>query len=138
MSFNRSLTNFKLFARFYAIASLVLIVLGLFFILIANAPSSHWTDGVETYSSLGDCEYANSGDSTFCESVTVTATNFGMLITSYVAFGLGAFAANLALISRFLLMTTDSLLEGLGGNFTVDLSKRKASDEVDPIKTTQG
>ena len=135
MSINQSLFSFKRFNRFYAIAAFVCLALGLVLTLLSNQSSDVYSDGSSSYPTLSDCESANGVDPTDLEDFTCyldhteSRQNAPLAIAGYVFIGLSVFAANLAWISRFLIMTTDSLLEGLGGNLSVVESKSSENTE---------
>jgi hypothetical protein len=75
-----------------------------------------------TYDTYSDCLDANlltaaTDDLATCAvDQTTHVINQGALIAGYSLLGLGGLAFNFAIMGRFLILTTDSLLEGLGGN----------------------
>jgi hypothetical protein len=121
MAGNVSLTRFRNQTTFWAITAVVAFVIG-WIVLGTNGHNKVTdTDGY-SYASYSECLDANymdssSDDGTTCtEDPTQRIVDPNLAMLGYSFLGIGGLAFNFAIVGRFLIMTTDSLLEGLGGN----------------------
>jgi len=123
MAGNASLTRFRNQTTFWAITAVVAFVIGGFLLGTSSREVVlDYTDGYSTYDTYDDCLYSNDMDETTDDLITCSdgktesVVNAGAVSGGYFLLGVGGLAFNFAIIGRFLILTTDSLLEGLGGN----------------------
>lgn len=107
------LQNFKKLSNVWLIGAIVALVIG-FFIAMSSNVSIGYSDGYTSYSTLQECEDANYDFEEMCASEG-SVVNPGSMAASYVFFAIFGVLANLFVIGKFLIMTSESIIHGLGG-----------------------
>jgi hypothetical protein len=121
---NQSLSKFKNLRKQTAIAGLVTLGLGILLVLISlgSTSSSTWSDPSDTtgtsYSTYDECymDFDNCIEVPGSPSSSAAGTaTFGSGLTA-----LGSALMSLALVSHFLILTSQSIVEGMGGNIATE------------------
>jgi hypothetical protein len=128
---NQSLAKFKGLEKRFIVWGVVVFVIGLVVLFIGlTASKSVWSSPSDssgtTYATNDDCLV----DFDDCQLSSIPTPNGGAIVFGYVALGLSSSFFGLFMIARFLILTAESIVEGMGGNIQTPLVQKTPTSTI--------